>query len=387
MSKRDYYDVLGVAKGATDDEIKKAYRKKALEFHPDRNPGDHQAEESFKEATEAYEVLKDEDKRQRYEQFGHAGVDGSFAGGGSADFGGFDLSDALRAFMRDFGGGGGGGFEDVFGGFGGGGGRSGPRSGQNLQVRVRLTLEEVHQGVTKKIKLKRKTACESCSGSGAKAGSSPSTCPDCQGAGQVRHVQRSLLGQFVSVAPCRRCHSTGRVVTDPCVACRGDGRAEVTETISVDIPAGVHEGNYIPIHGKGNAGPQGGPSGDLIILIEEKQHDVFERHGDDTICELPISFAIAALGGKVDVPTLSGTARLDIPAGTQSHKVFRLRGQGMPRVNTARHGDQLVRVRVWTPSKLSQEERLILEKLAEIQGDTPEPGKGIFDRIKETFRG
>ncbi|GJM44566.1 MAG: chaperone protein DnaJ [Gemmatimonadota bacterium] len=382
MSKRDYYEVLGIAKGATEDEIKKAYRKQALAFHPDRNPGDAKAEENFKEATEAYEVLKDSEKRQRYDQFGHAGVDGAFQGGGSADFGGFDLSDALRAFMRDFGG-----FDDGSGFGRAGGARGGPRTGQNLQVSVRLTLEEIHKGVTKKIKLKRKSACEKCKGSGAKAGTTPTTCPDCQGAGQVRHVQRSLLGQFVSVVPCRRCSGAGRVVTDPCPECRGDGRTDTTETISVDIPAGVHEGNYIPIHGKGNAGPQGGPPGDLIILIEEKPHDVFERHGDDTICELPISFVIATLGGKVNVPTLGGTARLDIPAGTQSHKVFRLRGQGMPRVNTGRSGDHLVRVRVWTPTKLSQEERLLLEKLAEVQGETPEPGKGLFDRIKETFRG
>ncbi|MBZ0269546.1 molecular chaperone DnaJ [bacterium] len=383
MSDRDYYDVLGVSRDAGEDEIKKAYRKKALEFHPDRNPGNAKAEESFKEATQAYEVLKDPEKRQRYDQFGHAGVDGSFShggGGGGADFGGFDLSDALRAFMRDFGG-----FEDGFG--GAGSGRSGPRTGQNLQVRIRLSLEEIHKGQRKKIKLKRKGTCPDCRGSGSRAGSSPSTCPDCRGQGQVRQVQRSLLGQFVTVAPCRRCSGTGQVVTDPCPACRGDGRVEQSETISVDIPAGVQEGNYIPISGKGNAGPRGGPPGDLIILIAEKPHDVFERHGDDLICELPVSFPIAALGGKVDVPTLAGTARLDIPAGTQSHKVFRLRGQGMPHVNSSRKGDLLVRVRIWTPTKLSTEEKLILEKLAEIQHETPAPDKGLFEKIKETFRG
>jgi len=381
MSARDYYEVLGVEKGAGADEIKKAYRKKALEYHPDRNPGDHSAEEKFKEATQAYEVLKDPEKRRRYDQFGHAGVDGSFARGGGADFGGFDLSDALRAFMRDFGG-----FEDAFG-FGGGAGRSGPRTGQNLQVRIRLSLEEIQKGARKKIKLKRKGTCADCRGTGARAGTSPTTCPECQGAGQVRHVQRSLLGQFVSVTPCRRCSGTGRVVTDPCPTCRGDGRTEQSETISVDIPAGVHEGNYIPIPGKGNAGPQGGPPGDLIILIAEKPHDVFERHGDDLICELPVSFPVAALGGKVDVPTLTGTVRLDVPAGTQSHKVFRLRGQGLPRVHSNRKGDLLVRVRIWTPTKLSPEEKLLLEKLAEIQPETPAPDKGLFDRIKETFLG
>ena len=381
MSKRDYYEVLGLERGASEDEIKKAYRKKAMEFHPDRNPGDSTAEEKFKEATEAYEVLKDHEKRQRYDQFGHAGVDGGFGAPGGGFSHDFDLSDALRAFMRDFGG-----FDDLFTGTAGGG-RTRVRTGRNLQVRLPLTLEEIRTGVTKKIKLKRQNLCSECDGSGARAGSSPSTCPDCQGAGKVRHVQRSLLGQFVSVAPCRRCAGSGRVVTDPCPVCHGDGRTPSSETISVDVPAGVQEGNYIPIQGKGDAGPQGGPAGDLIILIEEKPHDVFERHGDDLLCELPLSFPIAALGGKVTVPTLSGTARLEVPAGTQSHKVFRLRGQGMPRVHANRRGDLLVRVRVWTPSKLSSEERALLEKLAEIQGDTPEPDKGLFERIKETFGG
>jgi molecular chaperone DnaJ len=381
MSPRDYYEVLGVERGAGEDEIKKAYRKKALQYHPDRNPGDHDAEENFKEATQAYEVLKDPEKRRRYDRFGHAGVDGGFPRGGGAEFTGFDLSDALRAFMRDFGG-----FEDAFGFGGAATGRSGPRAGNNLQVRIRLTLEEIQKGVRKKIRLKRKGTCPDCQGTGARAGTSPATCPDCQGAGQIRHVQRSLLGQFVSVSPCRRCGGSGRIVTDPCPTCRGEGRAEHSETISVDIPAGVHEGNYIPIPGKGDAGPQGGPAGDLIILIAEKPHDVFERHGDDLLCELPVTYPVAALGGKVDVPTLSGTARLDIPAGTQSHKVFRLRGQGMPRVGSGRRGDLLVRVRLWTPTKLSPEERLILEKLAEIQRDSPAPDKGFFDRIKETFR-
>jgi molecular chaperone DnaJ len=387
MTKRDYYEVLGVERGASTDEIKKAYRKKAVQYHPDKNPGDHEAEEKFKEATEAYEVLRDEQKRGRYDQFGHAGVDGGFAGGGAGGFEGFDLSDALRAFMRDFGGSG---FEDIFGGgFGGGpaGRTRAARQGQNLQVRLKLTLEEIATGVSKKIKLRRMGRCTTCGGSGARAGSSPSSCPDCGGAGQVRHVQRSLLGQFVSVAPCRRCQGTGRVVVDPCETCRGEGRTQVTETLSVDVPAGVSEGNYIPIEGKGHAGPQGGPPGDLVILIQEKRHDLFERHGDDILCELPVSFTTAALGGKVDVPTLKGTARLDVPAGTQSHQIFRLRGQGIPRLHSSRRGDLLVRVRVWTPKKLSPEERLILEKLAEIQGETPKPDKGLFERLKDVFTG
>jgi molecular chaperone DnaJ len=386
MSRRDYYEVLGVERGAGEDEIKKAYRKKALEYHPDRNPGDKAAEEKFKEATEAYEVLHDAEKRQRYDQFGHAGVDGGFGAGGPGGFQGFDLSDALRAFMRDFGS-----FDDLFGFGGGPGGRRGrsgpvgPPPGQNLQLQLTLSLEEIAAGANKTIRLKRMGPCPECGGSGARPGSQPQICPDCGGAGQVRHVQRSLLGQFVSVSPCGRCHGRGRVVTDPCTACRGEGRSQITENLSVDVPAGVHEGNYIPIAGKGHAGPQGGPPGDLIILIAEKSHDIFERHGDDVLCDLPISFPTAALGGKVEVPTLRGSARLEIPAGTQSHRIFRLRGQGLPRVQSGAKGDQLVRVRVWTPKKPSREEKLLLEKLGEIQGEPPRPQKGLFDRLRETF--
>ena len=380
MSGRDYYAVLGVEKGAGEEEIKKAYRKKALEFHPDRNPGNHEAEEKFKEATQAYEILKDPDKRARYDQFGHAAVDGNFAHPGAGDFAGFDLSDALRSFMRDFGG-----FEDVFG-SAGGGGRRGPRAGQNLQIRLALTLDDIAKGVTKKIKLKRLGRCETCSGSGARAGSSAATCPDCGGAGQVRHVQRSFLGQFVSVAPCRRCGGQGRTISDPCPACRGEGRREIAETISVDVPAGVHEGNYIPISGKGHVGPQGGPAGDLIILIEEKAHDIFERHDDDLVCDVPVPFSIAALGGKVEVPTLGGTARLDIPSGTQTHRVFRLRGQGMPHLHSSKRGDLLVRVRVWTPAKLSAEEKKLLEKLGQVQDAMPAASRSLFERLRDNLR-
>lgn len=384
MTVRDYYDVLGLEKGADAEAIKKAYRKKALEFHPDRNPGDKAAEEKFKEATQAYEVLKDPEKRARYDQFGPAGVDGGgFGRPGAGDFAGFDLSDALRAFMRDFGGGGS--FEDFFGGAATGA-RGGVRAGQNLQVRLALTLEEIAKGASKKIKLKRLGRCDTCGGSGARAGSSPATCTECGGAGQVRHVQRSFLGQFVSVSPCRRCGGTGRTITDPCPACRGEGRREVSETISVDVPAGVHEGNYIPISGKGHAGPHGGPPGDLIILIEEKPHEVFERHEDDLLCDVPVPFTVAALGGKVDVPTLTGAVRLDVPGGTQSHKLFRLRGQGLPHLHSSRKGDLIVRVRVWTPTKVSGEERKLLERLAEVQDVMPPTSRSLFDRIRDSFR-
>ncbi len=380
MARRDYYEVLGVERSATQEDIKKAYRKKALDHHPDRNPGDASAEEKFKEATEAYEVLHDDEKRRRYDQFGHGGVDGGFAGGAGGPAG-FDLSDALRAFMRDFGP-----FEDLFG-FGDAqqGRRAGPRAGQNLQIRLKLSLEEIASGVSKKIRLKRYARCSECNGSGAKSGTKSSTCPECNGAGQVRHVQRSFLGQFVSVAPCARCQGTGQIVTDPCPRCRGDGRAEVSETISVDVPAGVQEGNYIPISGKGHAGPRGGPAGDLVILIEEEAHPIFERHGDDLFCDVPITYSTAALGGKVNVPTITGTARLEVPAGTQSDKVFRLRGQGLPHLHSSRRGDLLARVRVWTPKKPSAEERSLLEKLARVQGEAPPPQRGLFERIRESF--
>ncbi len=380
MSARDYYEVLGVERDAGEDEIKKAYRKKALEFHPDRNPGNKDAEEKFKEATRAYEILKDSSKRKRYDQFGHAGVDGNFGAPGRSGYEDFDISDALRSFMRDFGG-----FGDLFGDFTTAP-RSGVRAGQNLQVRLALGLEEIAAGVTKKIKLKRFAPCDVCNGSGARAGTKPSTCTECGGTGQVRHVQRSFLGQFVSVGPCRRCHGTGRIVTDPCATCRGEGRREISETISVDVPAGVHEGNYIPIAGKGHAGQHGGPPGDLIILIEETPHDVFERHDDDLLCEFPIPFSVAALGGKVDVPTLKGVARLEIPAGTQSHQVFRLRGQGMPHLHSTKRGDMLVRVRVWTPTKLTAEQRKVLEQLGALQEPPPAPSRRLFERLRDHFR-
>lgn len=381
MARRDYYEVLGVERAATQDDIKKAYRKKAFEHHPDRNPGNKEAEERFKEATEAYEVLHDEEKRRNYDRFGHSGMDGGFGGGGAGGAQGFDLSDALRAFMRDFGS-----FDDLFGGGGGDMGQR-ARQGQNLQIRLKLTLEEILKGTSKKIRLKRLVTCSTCSGSGAKAGSKPTTCPECRGSGQVRRVQRSILGQFMSVTTCPRCRGLGEIVSDPCPTCKGEGRVEATETISVDIPAGVQEGNYIPIPGKGHVGPRGGPAGDLIIVIEETPHPVFERHGDDVVCEVPVHFTTLALGGKIDVPTINGTARLEIPQGTQTHRIFRLRGQGLPRVHSSRRGDELVRVVVWTPKKLSSEEKTLLEKMAQIESPPPKPHKGLFERIRESFGG
>ncbi len=363
MSKRDYYEVRGVTRGAAPDEIKKAYRKLALLYHPDRNQGDAGAEEKFKEATEAYEVLRDPGKRSRYDQLGHAGMENAFGGGGAgAGFAGFDLSDALRAFMRDFGGGGGGGFADLFGGMGGERGRRGPARGRDLQIRLALTLEEVASGIDRKIKVRIRVPCESCGATGAAPGSSPKTCSTCHGEGEVRQVQRTMLGRFVNVAPCPACGGEGRVIDSPCRDCRGVGTVEKPQTLTVKIPAGVSTGNYIPLRGKGNAGPRGGPAGDLIVLIEEEAHDTFERHGDDILCDLEISYDQAVLGDSIEVPTLDGRVRMNVPAGTPSGKVFRLRGKGIPHLHGRKSGDELVRVQIWVPKKVGREERALLQQ-------------------------
>jgi molecular chaperone DnaJ len=392
VSKRDYYEILGVGRDAEADEVKKAYRKLAVKYHPDKNPGNHEAEESFKEATEAYEVLKDSEKRNVYDQFGHAGLSGAGAGGGQGahgGFGGFDLSDALRAFMRDFGGGGGGGGVDDLFGFGGGGQRrAGPTVGSSLRVRLKLTLEEIASGVEKKIRIKRKIACEACHGSGAETGTGRITCLQCQGQGQVRQVSRSIFGQFVNITTCPRCEGAGQIVETPCKACDGDGRANGTSTISVKVPAGVTEGNYISVHGGGHAGPRGGPAGDAIVLIEEKAHEHFERHGDDLIYRLPLSFAQAALGDSVVVPSLNGSIKLKIPSGTQSGKLFRLRGKGIPHLRGFGSGDQMVQAIVWTPTDLSRDEKNLLKKLAETSGgQPPKADRSFFDKVRKTFGG
>lgn len=391
MAKRDYYEILGVGKQATEEEIKKAYRKLALKYHPDKNPGDKEAEEKFKEATEAYEVLKNSETRQKYDQFGHAGVSGQggFGGGFSQDF---DLSEALRAFMRDFGGFGGGGgsiFDELFGGGGGRGARRGRRvdfRGEDLRVRVKLSLEEIAFGTEKKIRIRRFKRCNTCNGSGAAAGSKPQRCAQCNGTGQVRHVSRSLFGQFVNVTTCDYCGGTGEVVGNPCTTCRGSGREEEQTTITVKIPAGVAEGNYIPLRGEGNAGMRGGESGDLVVLIQEQPHDQFIRRGGDIITEVPITFSTAAIGGTVDVDTLDGKVKLKIPAGTQTGKVFRIKGQGLGRLRSQGRGDLMVKVSVWTPEKLSAEQRHLYEELAKVEGKVPpKVSKSFFDKLKESL--
>ncbi len=379
MAKRDYYEVLGVPRGASEDDIKKAYRKLAFDNHPDRNPGEPAAELRFKEATEAYEVLRDSNKRARYDQFGHAASSGS---AGGADFSGFDLADALRAFMRDFGGDGGGGFEDLFS--GGRGGRS-VRQGDDLQVQLKLTLEEIGTGVEKKIRVKHLRPCTTCSGRG---GEGESACTQCQGRGQVRRVQQSMLGQFVNIATCPKCGGDGKVFKDPCKTCGGDGRSSMTETISVKVPAGVANGNFIPLRGMGDSGPRSGPAGDLIVLIEEKEHATFERDGDDLHLDTPINFATATLGGKVEVPLLDGSrVKLDIPAGTPSGQVLRVRGKGIPHLRGGR-GDLLARVVVWVPTRVSGADKKLLEEMGRSEAFKPPlPGRSVFDRMKDAFAG
>jgi molecular chaperone DnaJ len=387
MSKRDYYQVLGVERTATAEEIKKAYRKLALQHHPDRNAGNKQSEEMFKEAAEAYEVLGDADKRRRYDQFGHEGMRGS-------DFRPFtDVNDIFSTFSDIFGGGTGGSiFEDVF--------RSQARQrtrrtgqpGSDLKVRLRLSLEEIATGVEKKLKVKKMTSCQTCNGSGAKSAGSMATCPVCQGAGEVRQVSRSVFGQFVNITTCQNCGGEGRVIQQPCPTCHGDGRVQGDGMVSVQVPAGVAEGNYLTLRGEGNAGRRGGHAGDLVVVIEEEPHPVFTRNGHDVVLDLLISYPEAALGADVDVPTLTGRARLKVEAGTQSGRILRMREKGLPHLNSYGRGDQLVRVNVWVPTRLSAQERQTLKQLAASDNVNPKEGdksansdKSFFERMKKAF--
>ena len=382
MAKRDYYEVLGLGRDATEEDIKRVYRRLALQYHPDKNPGNKEAEEKFKEATEAYEVLKDPEKRSRYDRYGHAGV-AAEAGFGGFDFSTFNLSDALRAFMRDFGSFGI--FDDFFGQTTRTRRRGGPR-GRDLQVRLKLSLEEIATGVEKKIRVKRMVRCDECRGTGAAKGTSKVSCPRCEGSGQVRKVSRSFFGQFVNLTTCDYCKGEGEVIQKPCAACAGQGRVRGAGTIAVKVPAGVVTGNYIPIRASGDVGPRGGSSGDLIVLIEELEHDLFRRREDDIIYELPVSFSQAALGDQVEVPTLDGEVNLKVPPGTQSGKIFRLKGKGIPHLHGYGKGDQLIRIAVWTPTKLSREEKELLERLAQLPGTKPpKAGKSFFDKLKDTL--
>jgi molecular chaperone DnaJ len=377
MQKRDYYEVLGVGRGASESDIKKAYRRLALKYHPDKNPDDADAEAKFKEATEAYEVLRDPASRQRYDQFGHSGVKGG--PGFGFDFSSFDLGDALRAFMRDFGGP----FDDIFGG-GGRRGRSGPRKGNDLKVSVTLSLEDVVTESEKRIKFKRQVSCDSCRGTGAKDGTALENCAACGGKGEIRRVQRTILGQMVNVTTCGQCRGEGRVISEACEKCNGKARVQVEETIKVKIPAGVSSENYIPIEGKGDEGLRGGPPGALLVYIDVKQHSVFEREGADIFCDVPITYPLAALGGKLKVPTLDGPYELKIPSGTQSQKVFTLKGKGLPRLRGRGKGNQLVRVIVWIPTKTTREEKELLERLSGIrESEELEAGRGFLQKLRK----
>lgn len=377
MSKRDFYDILGVQRNASPEEIKKAYRQMAIKFHPDKNPGDKAAEDKFKEAAEAYEVLSDPAKKQRYDQFGHAGV-GSSAGGGQGH-GGFSMDDIFSQFG------------DVFGGAFGGGGRSGGRRvnrGSNLRVKVKLTLEEIATGVEKKLKVPKSVSCTSCNGKGAANGSAMNTCSTCRGSGQVTQYMNTMLGRMQTTATCPTCGGEGQTITDKCKVCHGDGVVRGEEMVNLKIPAGVHDGIQLSVSGKGNAGPRGGIPGDLIVVIEEAQHEHFMRDGNNLFYEQHVSIPDAALGTSVEIPTLEGKARVKIEPGTQSGKVLRLKGKGLPDLNGYSRGDLLVNIQVWTPTKLSSEEQKLLEKLREAQNFKPNPGKrekSFFDRMREYF--
>lgn len=387
MSKRDYYEILGVGKSASTDEIKKAYRKVAMQYHPDRNPGDKAAEEKFKEAAEAYEVLSDNDKKAQYDRYGHAGVSGNGRGGYSGG-GGMNMEDIFSQFGDIFG-------DDLFGSFFGGGGqrsRGSQRSrgirGSNLRVKLKLTYEEIAKGVTKNIKVKKYIPCGTCGGSGAKDKGSVQSCGTCGGSGQVRKVQNTFLGQMQTVTTCPTCGGEGTTVTAKCTSCKGEGRVYGEETVSIDIPAGVQEGMQLNISGRGNAGERGGMNGDLIILIEEEPHKELHREGLNVAYDLHLSFTDAVFGIQIEVPTIDGRAKIKIPAGTQSGKIFRLKGKGFPAVNSYEKGDQLIHVNVWTPQHVTPEEKAMLEKLSQSPNFKPHPDKNdknFFDRIKEMF--
>jgi molecular chaperone DnaJ len=373
----DFYTTLGVERTAADDDIKKAYRKLAMTYHPDRNGGAKEAEEKFKEITEAYDVLRDPQKRAAYDRYGEAGLRG-----GSGGFHHVDLSEALGIFMRDFGGFGG--LDELFGGRGQGG--SGPRTGADVKITLPLTLIEVATGVDKEIKLKVLEACDRCSGSGAEPGSKAHLCATCAGHGEVRRAQRSFFGQFVSVTPCPTCKGEGQVIDTPCKKCRGEGRTRAEKTIKVSVPAGVATGQYMTLRGVGNAGTRNGERGDVHVIFEVADDPRFERDGEDLYTEVLVTYPQLVRGAMVEVPTATSTVALSVPPSTQSGQVFHLRGRGLARVNAAGTGDLHVRVQLWTPEKLSDEEEQLIERLGEIQKSVPsDRGKGLWAKMKEAL--
>lgn len=374
-----YYETLGVAKTAGDDEIKQAYRKLATKYHPDRNGGSKEAEEQFKAITEAYDVLRDPQKRAAYDRYGEAGLRG---GAGGAGFHHVDLSEALNIFMRDFG------LGDLFGGGGSGRQSQGPRGGADVKVDLQLTMLEVATGLNKKVTLKLLDPCERCTGTGAEPGTQPTRCATCAGVGEVRRAQQSFFGQFVSVAPCPTCRGEGVSIPSPCKNCRGEGRQRGDHTIDIKVPAGVSSGQYMHLRGVGNSGVRGGPRGDVIVVFEVIEDDRFERDGEDLYCEVLVTYPQAVLGADVDVPGVLGPLSLRVPAGTQSGEVFVMRGRGLPRVNASGVGDLHVRVQIWTPQKLAKDEERLIEQLHEVQARPPEKReKGFWAKMKEALNG
>jgi len=373
----DFYQTLGVQRGASDDEIKKAYRKLAMACHPDRNNGSKESEEKFKAITEAYDVLRDPNKRAVYDRYGEAGLRG-----GAGGFHHVDLSEALNIFMRDLGGLGG--FSDLFGG-GGGGRGGGPRTGADIKIQMPLTLAEVATGIEKTVTVKLLEPCDRCDGRGAEPGSSPITCSTCAGSGEVRRAQRSFFGQVVSVAPCPACAGEGTVIASPCKKCRGEGRTRGEKQVAVRIPAGVATGQYMTMRGVGNVGPRGGPRGDILVVFEVEEDPRFERDGEDLYCEVTVTYPQLALGANVEVPMVAGTVTLQIPAGTQSGQVFNLRGRGLPRINSSSTGDLHVRLQMWTPDSFSDEEATLIRRLGEIQTVPEHRSKGLWSKLKESL--
>ena len=374
--KRDYYEVLGVEKNASETELKKAYRKLAMKYHPDQNPGDKEAEEKFKEVNEAYEILSDPDKKARYDQFGFAGVDPNYGagagyGGGGFGFDGFDLGSI---------------FGDFFGGGGGAQRRNGPARGQNLSAELEITFEEAAFGCEKEITFGRIEPCSTCSGSGCKSGTQPETCSRCGGRGTIRTQQNFMGMAMQSESPCPTCGGKGKLIKEPCTVCKGKGRVRRNKTLKVQVPAGIDHGQSFRLRGEGNSGANGGPAGDLLVTVSIKPHALFERDGANVLCEMPITFTQAALGAEIEVPTLDGKVRYTVPEGTQTGTTFRLKGKGIPYVGYKNRGDQYVTVVVETPTRLNKKQKDLLKELADSMDDDVQPRrKSFFEKLKEQF--